>query len=168
MQLRFGQFHKACDNEYLAERDGADEGNSERNGKSPGDGGRGMKVFDFEAAVSQEEAQCHRRRLSVTGGGSVSQEEAQSSPAEELLALETQNYATTSTAGGASLSNTFSPSKLFKTPFVLPVEISLESPSTFFKAAFSKDLEVWSSTSVASASHPSAVPIFFSIAVLSS
>jgi hypothetical protein len=82
----------------------------------------GMKVFNFEAAVSQNEAQ--------------------SSPAEELLALETCNCATTSTAGGASLSNTFSPSTHFKTPFAFPVEISLESPSTFFKAAFSKDLEV--------------------------
>lgn len=84
MQLRFGQFHKACDKECLAERDGADEGNSERSGKSAGDGERGMKVFDFEAAVSQEKAR--------------------SSPAEELLALETHNCATTSTAGGASLS----------------------------------------------------------------
>jgi hypothetical protein len=148
MQLRFGHFHKACDKECLAERDGADEGNSERNGKSPGDGERGMKVFDFEAAVSQEEAQ--------------------SSSAEELLALETHDCATTSTAGGASLSNSFSPSNPFKTPFTVPVEISLESPSTLFKAIFSKDLEIWSSTSVASASHSSAVPIFFSVAVLSS
>jgi hypothetical protein len=84
MQLRFGQFHKACDKECLAERDGADKGNSEHSGKSPDDGERGIKVFDFEAAVSQEEAQ--------------------SSPAEELLALETHNCATTSRAGGAPLS----------------------------------------------------------------
>ncbi|KAF7510177.1 hypothetical protein GJ744_007076 [Endocarpon pusillum] len=70
------------------------------------------------------------------------------------------HYATTLPAGDASLSNTLSPSKPLQTPSAFPAEISLKSPSTFFKAAVSKDLEVWSSTSVASSSHPIRYPRF--------